>query len=117
MVGVRSGGCGAGLGLINRSGSSATSSRLGLNGGVMAWIAESSGVVRACPKYDEPSWIPGKVPVEPSANESQIPDSRLDFGDRGVVDPSVPPMVSGPCCMGTRGKREENRGGPTMDCE
>lgn len=30
------GGCGAGLGLTNRSGSSATSSRLGLNGGVNA---------------------------------------------------------------------------------
>jgi hypothetical protein len=36
-VGVFSGGCGAGLGLTNLSGSSATSARLGLNdGGVVA---------------------------------------------------------------------------------
>ena len=33
--GVAMGGCGAGLGLMNRSGSSATISKPGLNGGVM----------------------------------------------------------------------------------
>lgn len=49
-LGVLRGGCGAGLGLTKRSGSSATSARLGLNGGVAAWIAESSGVVKAWPK-------------------------------------------------------------------
>jgi hypothetical protein len=80
-VGVLEGGCGAGLGLINLSGSSATSARHGLNGGVIAGIAESSGVVTACPKYDEPSSIPGKssgVVAAEREKESQIPDSRLD---------------------------------------
>jgi hypothetical protein len=43
------GGSGAGLGLTKRSGSSATSSRLGLKGSMGVFIAESSGVVRACP--------------------------------------------------------------------
>lgn len=58
VVGALDGG-GAGRGVMNRSGSSATSARLGLNGGVILCIAESSGVVRACPKYDESSWMPG----------------------------------------------------------
>jgi hypothetical protein len=53
------GGRGAGLGLTKRSGSSTTSSRLGLNGGVIAWMAESSGVVTALPKNVESSSIPG----------------------------------------------------------
>lgn len=46
--GALTGGSGAGLGLENRSGSSATSSKPGLKGVAMG-MAELSGVVRACP--------------------------------------------------------------------
>jgi hypothetical protein len=50
-VGVVRGGRGARLGRTKRSGSSATSSKLGLNsGGVIACMAILSGVVRAYPK-------------------------------------------------------------------
>ena len=56
------GGKGAGLGLTKRSGSSATSSRPGVNMGDTGCIAESSGVVSAWPTLSGSSAMLGSTP-------------------------------------------------------
>lgn len=70
-------------------------------------MAESSGVVTAWPKYDESSRISGMisgVDTAERANESQIPDSRLDRDDLRGIEPVSSYAISDVPNGGPRGR-------------